>query len=490
MRSTATVEALRGGPPPAPELRLVATGQRSTRLPVLAGLGLDVGMLALAVAAAFLAAREAGALPLSAAWTLAFPLLVLPTMAARGLYRPLVRLRTLDDIRAVLAATTLALLVLETVAALTGAGGGVPGELVRLWAFASVYVAVGRVALHRSLRAGRLSGEGLRPTLIVGAGRVGRVLAARLQASPQDGLRPIGFLDKDPLEAERSGLSLPVLGASWDLERVVREQGVEQVVIAFSTAPDEVLLRLVRRCEELGVSVAIVPRLYENVTTRLEVDHVGGVPLLTARSSDPDGWQFAVKYALDRDRRRRSACSCSCPSCSPPRSPSASPSARPVLFRQPRVGRDGREFDILKFRTMREPEDDEPFALDGDLAPGGVEGADRRTRVGTFLRKTSIDELPQLLNVLRGDMSLVGPRPERPEYVSDFARRIYRYGDRHRVKSGITGWAQISGLRGKTSISDRAEWDNHYIENFSLWLDVKIVLLTFVTVFRLFRTVE
>jgi exopolysaccharide biosynthesis polyprenyl glycosylphosphotransferase len=445
-------------------------------------------MLVLAVAAAQLAAHAAGGVPLATGWTLAYPLIVLPALASRGLYRPVVRLRTLDDVRAVLMATTLGLLVLETVAALAGTGGSVPGELVRSWAFATVYVAVGRVALHRSLRVGRAHGESLRPTLIVGAGRLGRLLAKRLLEMPQDGLKPIGFLDKNPLEAERNA-SLPILGASWDLERVVREHAVEQVVITFSTAPNDVLLRIVRRCEELGVDVAVVPRLYEKVTTRLEVEHIGGVPLVTARPADPDGWQFAVKYVLDRLVALLGLMLVL------PVLLVAALAVRlsvggPVLFRQPRVGRDGRQFDILKFRTMRDAGAEEPFALDGDLAPGGVEGSDRRTRVGTLLRKTSIDELPQLINVLRGEMSLVGPRPERPEYSSEFASRVYRYGDRLRVKSGITGWAQISGLRGKTSISDRAEWDNHYIENFSLWLDLKILLLTFVTVFRVFRTVE
>jgi lipopolysaccharide/colanic/teichoic acid biosynthesis glycosyltransferase len=122
--------------------------------------------------------------------------------------------------------------------------------------------------------------------------------------------------------------------------------------------------------------------------------------------------------------------------------------------------------------------------------PGGVEGVDRRTRVGTFLRKTSLDELPQLLNVLRGDMSVVGPRPERPEFVSKFDGSVYRYTDRHRVKSGITGWAQVHGLRGKTSIDDRAEWDNWYVENFSLWLDVKILVMTARAVLAAFRSVE
>jgi exopolysaccharide biosynthesis polyprenyl glycosylphosphotransferase len=446
-------------------------------------------MLVLAAGASVLAARGAGVDPLSVAWTLSFPLLVLAGLFGRGLYRPVVRLKTLDDVRSVLAATTLALLALESFVAVTDSSAGVADELVRSWAFASVYLAVGRIALYRSVRAERRDGEGLRPTLIVGAGRVGRLTAKRLLASPDLGLRPIGFLDKDPLEAGTDGVALPVLGASWDLERVVDEHRVEQVIISFSTAPDDVLLRLVQHCQALGVEVAVVPRFYEKITTRLEVEHIGGLPLLYARSSDPDGWKFTVKYTLDRILAAL-ALLVALPVLLAAAVAVRFSVGRPVLFRQPRVGLDGREFEIVKFRTMREESSDEPFALDGDLAPGGVEGADRRTRVGTFLRRTSIDELPQLINVLRGEMSLVGPRPERPEYVNEFVERVYRYGDRHRVKSGITGWAQINGLRGKTSISDRAEWDNHYIENFSLWLDLKILLLTGITIFRLYRTVE
>jgi lipopolysaccharide/colanic/teichoic acid biosynthesis glycosyltransferase len=149
---------------------------------------------------------------------------------------------------------------------------------------------------------------------------------------------------------------------------------------------------------------------------------------------------------------------------------------------------------MLKFRSMRPGEAGERklhVVSSEALGPGGVEGAeDRRTRVGMFLRRSSIDELPQLVNVLKGDMSIVGPRPERPEYVSEFQRTVYRYGDRHRVKSGITGWAQVHGLRGRTSLVDRAEWDNFYIENFSLWLDLKIALMTVGTVFGSYATVE
>src|SRR5204862_2784033 len=128
-------------------------------------------------------------------------------------------------------------------------------------------------------------------------------------------------------------------------------------------------------------------------------------------------------------------------------------------------GRDGKRFEIVKFRSMRDarPEETIAFVLPDDLGPGGIEGVDRRTRLGSFLRESNIDELPQLLNVLRGDMSLIGPRPERPEYVDRFEQSVFRYGDRHRVKAGITGWAQVEGLRGRTSRADCAEWGNYYI---------------------------
>jgi lipopolysaccharide/colanic/teichoic acid biosynthesis glycosyltransferase len=154
---------------------------------------------------------------------------------------------------------------------------------------------------------------------------------------------------------------------------------------------------------------------------------------------------------------------------------------RPIFFRQVRIGRDGRSFEMLKFRSMRHP-DPEQIPVDSELptdtAPGGVEGDDRRTRVGAFLRRTSIDELPQLINVLRGEMSLVGPRPERPEFVDLFHQSVPRYNDRHRVKPGMTGWAQVNGFRGRTSLTDRVEYDNHYIERWSFALDAKILLMT------------
>ena len=162
----------------------------------------------------------------------------------------------------------------------------------------------------------------------------------------------------------------------------------------------------------------------------------------------------------------------------------------PILFSQRRVGRDGKVFSLYKFRSMRwratEPSRDEVAVarlLRADMGPGGVEADNRLTPIGGLLRRTSLDELPQLINVVKGDMSIVGPRPERPEFVELFARDIARYGERHRVKSGITGWAQVHGLRGPTSMIDRTEWDNYYISHWSLALDLKILALTAVALF-------
>ena len=458
----------------------------------LARFSLDAALLAAAGLAAALGAREGGIESGPAGWVALFGVLVLAVFAGRGMYRPRLRAELLEDLRGVVAATALAAMAVLTLRALVGEPADLAAQAIRPWAFATVYLAAGRVALHWSQTQARRRGEALTPTLIVGAGRIGRLAARRLLEQPELGLRPIGFLDKEPMDAQDGGPVLPVLGASWDLDRVVEEHGVQQVVVTFSTAPDDVLLRLFRRCEELGVSVAFVPRLFEKVTGRLTVDYLGGLPVIAARAPNPRGIQFAVKYAVDRIFATVLLFLAS------PLMIAAGLGVlitlgRPIFFRQQRVGRDGREFEMLKFRSMRQPSwdgDEEQLDLPPDTAPGGVEGADRRTALGSILRRTSIDELPQLLNVLKGEMSMIGPRPERPQFVGLFEQSVYRYGDRHRVKSGITGWAQVHGLRGKTSLADRVEWDNYYIENWSLWLDLKICLRTVVAVFRAPRQVE
>ncbi|MBV9354869.1 MAG: exopolysaccharide biosynthesis polyprenyl glycosylphosphotransferase, partial [Chloroflexi bacterium] len=204
------------------------------------------------------------------------------------------------------------------------------------------------------------------------------------------------------------------------------------------------------------------------------------------REVDPHGWQFAIKHAFDRTFAALALIALAPLMLLIALGVRVS-SPGPILFRQRRVGRDGREFDVLKFRTMRVPDSNENFAPPEGCAPGGIEGDDRRTRVGAFLRDFSLDEIPQFINVLRGEMSVVGPRPERPEFVRRFTVEVQRYDDRHRVKSGITGWAQVNGLRGQTSIADRVEWDNYYVRNWSLRLDLRILAMTVGEVLGEFR---
>ena len=454
---------------------------------------LDATMLVTAGVAATLGSSAAGVPAPPAIWIVVFAALVIGISGMRGMYGSRLHYELLEDLRVVLVATSLAAMVVLSMRELLSAPADLSAQVIRMWAFALAYVAAGRVALHWSRALSYRHGESVRPTLIIGAGKVGRLTAKRLLAHPELGLRPIGFLDKDPIAAaEDDSLPVPVLGASWDLDRVAAQHRVEQVIITFSRAPHEVLLRLVKRCEELGVNVAFVPRLFEKVTSRITVEHLGGLPLISARPANPKGLQFAIKYAADR-LVAGVLLLAALPIMIPAALAILLSLGRPLFFRQVRVGRDGRTFAMLKFRTMRpvlEELSAQTMELPPDTAPGGVEGGDRRTRLGAFLRRSSIDELPQLINVLKGQMSLIGPRPERPEFVGLFEQSVYRYSDRHRVKSGITGWAQVHGLRGKTSLSDRVEWDNYYIENWSLWLDLKVLLLTFLAVVHSPRHVE
>ena len=482
--------------PESVELLATATAVEAPRQPAApawqrARIGVDCAMLAAAAVVAQLGASAAGVPTTPTRWLGLFGALVVAISFTRGAYAWRVRLHPIDDLWAVLATTAFAAMAVLSLRVLLGDDAAVAGQTLRLWAFAAVYVGGGRVALDWSQVKARRAGELVKPTLIVGAGKVGALTAKRLLNHPEFGLQPVGFLDKDPVEDGQR--RLPILGASWDLERVVEEHDVQHVIVTFSTAPSEVLLRLVRRCEELKVPVSIVPRLFEDMSHRLTVEHVGGLPLISVRHVSPKGWQFAVKHGFDRVVSVVLLI-LALPVFAAAAVAISATMGRPILFRQRRVGRDGRVFEMLKFRTMRDAATEDLLEalmpLPDDTAPGGIEGFDRRTRVGSFLRATSIDELPQLLNVLKGEMSLVGPRPERPEFVERFEREVHRYGDRHRVKAGITGWAQVHGLRGKTSISDRVEWDNYYIANWSLWLDLKIVLMTLFAVVASSRNVE
>ena len=448
----------------------------------------DALMVALGTATAVLGAPQAQTQGQAVGLVWLFPPLVLVLMATWGLYRDSIQLRALEGISRVLAATAFAAVALIAAVAVLYPYAD-PAPLVgRAWVFATLYLGAGRLVVGWAHRRARVTSLAAKPTLIVGAGEVGAHVERRLLAQPELGLSPVGYLDADPLsDHDVPGRKFPVLGGPADLAAVARETGAEHVVVGFTSTSDRQLIPLIRECEALGLQISLVPRLFESFNVHVAFEHLGGLPLFRLHTIDPKGWQFAIKDGLDRVLAAAALLVLS-PLLAGLALAVRLSSPGPILFRQRRIGRDGRDFELLKFRSMRPgeaaPGPSNVVALDPDLAPGGVEGADRRTAVGRLMRRTSMDELPQLVNVVRGEMSLVGPRPERPDFVDQFGSRIARYSDRHRVKSGITGWAQVHGLRGKTSIADRVEWDNYYIENWSPALDLKILVMTVAAVLR------
>ena len=454
----------------------------------------DFVLLCAAVALALGGVQETLHVSADRAPLLVMPPLVMLLLYLRGLYRTRLRALVLDGVAPVVSAVSVAAMTVAMLGLLVN--GHVPSQSdwVRAWLFALIAVGAGRVVLslaQRWARAKRLVGK---PVLIMGAGLVGSQVARRLEHHPEYGLAPIGFLDDDPRSiAEVGGREMPVLGTVEDLDETVQRTGVRNLIVAFSSVADERVSRLIQRCQELGIEVSVVPRMFDTINNRVGYDTVGGLPLMSFTTVNPRGVQFALKHAFDRVFALLLLVVLSpvilCTGLAVRVS-----SRGPVLFRQRRIGRDGKVFDLYKFRSMHldpsrtELLGDDVDALEsllgGDTAPGGVEGNDRRTPIGRFLRRCSLDELPQLVNVLRGEMSLIGPRPERPEFVELFNQDIIRYDDRHRVKSGITGWAQVHGLRGQTSLAERVEWDNYYIAHWSLGLDMKIFALTLLALLR------
>ena len=429
-----------------------------------------------------------GAVPIEPiAWSLAFTGIVLAGAALRGDYRAPMRPDLLELLRQVLTTTAVAAILVLTARVLIANDKYAAAQTIRHWlGLLPLLAGLRIVVLWRETRARR---HGLRtlPTLIVGAGHIGQRVERRLREEPELGLAPVAFLDYVDGPADGPLAPLPVHSPDGDLRALVGELGIRHAIFAFPYGGDGVLPGIARRLWDLDVTVGIVPRLFELGGERPVMAHLGGLPVTAMSQPAFTTWRMHVKRAFD------AVCAAVALVVLSPVLVAAALAVKlslgsPVIFRQRRLGNDHHGFDILKFRTLRDVPEDAPEAdagwaaavLNGEhpvqSAAAGVEA--RLTPVTRFMRKHSIDELPQLWNVLRGDMSLIGPRPERIDTAQQFAEVIEGYRDRHRMRSGLTGWAQVSGLRGETSLRDRVEWDNHYIENWTPWLDFKILLLT------------
>lgn len=393
------------------------------------------------------------------------------------LHRSRFELAVLDDVPAYLLATVVGGLAVAGVGSLSSRA---PPRLSTCVIFCLVVFALlvlSRVVafpIVRRLRRGRLIAH---PVVIVGVGGVGQRLASAMRAHPEYGLKPVGFVDFESSLGRRGEPVLPMLGDITSLAQILRQFDAHDVIFAFSEQADAHMVRIVRSCVRMDLQVFVVPRYFEMFGTnrRARIETLWGVPLIRLRR-----WPMRRRHRWTKRLIDVVMASAVLVVLSPVMLACAlavRAGGGPVLFKQNRIGRDGRTFMLYKFRSMT------ATGHDGERC-WSVIGDMRVTPVGRVLRWSSLDELPQLINVLRGDMSLVGPRPERPYFVESFSRRIYHYVERHRVETGMTGWAQVNGLRGDTSIQDRVNFDNYYIDNWSLWNDIKIILRTATSLMR------
>ncbi|SDH06555.1 sugar transferase [Pseudonocardia oroxyli] len=392
--------------------------------------------------------------------------IVLSTRYCFKVYRGRLRLSFLQELPRSVLSVAVALAVLTVVSFVWTRGlSELPAIALTGSLFLALTVPLENIAFQLA-RWARRRGRTER-TVIVGASRVGLDLARLMGDHPEVGLRPLGFVDADASEAAESGL--PVLGS--DLATVIRDQRVSTVVIAFSADADTHVVDLAITARQLGVSLLVVPRFFELYRDAPDVERLRSYPLVRLTTSPTHSLSWSVKILVDKVVAGLALLFLA-PVILIAALAVLVESGRPILFRQERVGLDGKLFTLFKLRSMR-PADNTESATRWSIA-----GDPRVGPVGRVLRRTSLDELPQLWNVVRGDMSLVGPRPERPGFVQEFSAIHDRYWARHRVPTGLTGLAQVNGLRGNTSISDRARYDNYYIANWSLWLDVSIMLMT------------
>jgi len=341
--------------------------------------------------------------------------------------------------------------------------------VIYAWVLTIVLVTLGRW-LHDVLRSFlRRRGFGRDRVLIVGADDVGRMLLQKMRYAPKLGYEAVGFVDGG--QAEGDVMGVPIVGTIEELPRIIDEYEVDEVLIGMPDAPRTQLLDIIAKCDRGRIGIKVFPDVFQIMASELGIGDLNGLPMLTVRDVALRGWRLTLKRAFDVI-----VASILLVLLSPFMLLIALlvklDSPGPALYIQERMGMDAKPFPMIKFRTMH---------VDAEKETGAVwakPGDPRRTRVGALLRRYSLDELPQLVNVILGDMSLVGPRPERPVFVEQFRRRIPRYMERHREKAGMTGWAQVNGLRGDTSIEERTKYDLWYVENWSLLLDIKILIRT------------
>jgi Undecaprenyl-phosphate glucose phosphotransferase len=368
------------------------------------------------------------------------------------------------------------------VAAIAGVGSFYArGELSRavialFFGLATFALSAVRVASRVVLRELRRRGHNLRHVLVVGTGEPARMLLKKIRRHADFGLAVHGLVAADAADVGRSQYEVPVLGVIADLPRLAEEQGAEVIYIALERREWQAESEALALLADSTVAVRLVPDLTQAFRLNPSVEDFDGMPVVLVTESPEQGWNAVVKRGFDLGSSGLGLVLVS-PVMALIALLVKLDSPGPVFYAQERVGMNGRRFRMIKFRSMR---------ADAESRGDGwtVKDDPRRTPLGSTLRRLSLDELPQLWNVFVGDMSLVGPRPEQPRFVEEFRGSIPRYMLRHHVKAGMTGWAQVNGLRGDTPLEDRIRYDLYYVQHWSLWFDVRILFLTVARVFK------
>ncbi len=345
--------------------------------------------------------------------------------------------------------------------------------IIYAWVLTIFFITIGRTA-HQFVR-DRLRDRGLgRDRLIlVGSGEVAEIIVQRILWSPKLGYELVGVVQNNGNGNDFIGV--PVIGKPEDLPDLIKDKAVDEVIVAMPEEGHREVLKVIDYCERGRVSIKVFPDFFQFIASEADIDDLGGLPLLSMRDYAMRGYLLIFKRFMDVVGALTGLIFFS-PLMLLTSIAIKLESPGPVFFIQERMGLDGNPFMMVKFRSMRADAEDH--------GPGWTTADDpRRTKLGSLLRKIELDELPQFINVLMGEMSLVGPRPEQPYYVNLFRESVPRYMERHREKAGMTGWAQVNGMRGDTSIVERTKFDVWYTENWSLLLDIKIIVRTLWQIF-------
>lgn len=388
-----------------------------------------------------------------------------------GLYQPLRGKSYLSEYYLILQVTSLSVLMLTAISFFYREVSYSRLTALMFWGIATTMMALVHTLSRNALMARRKKGVNLRQVLIVGTGALGQAVAEKIDLHPEIGFSVAGFLTLRPEEIGGAVENYKVLGLTQDISKHIKEQNIDQLFIAL---PSDARHQMEQALDSLGtetVDIKVVPDLLRFMNLHSGVEDFDGLPVVNLTGTPLYGWNSVIKRTADI------VCSCVAIVLASPLMLLIAllikfESRGPVIYLQNRVGLDENMFAMLKFRSMRE---------DAETETGPVwarESDWRRTRVGAVIRRLSLDELPQLFNVLKGDMSLVGPRPERPVFVDNFKKSIPHYMLRLKMKAGLTGWAQVNGWRGNTSLQKRIEYDLYYIKNWSLWFDIKIMIMT------------